>query len=94
MSGADIANGEATTNLAGEGFALVAMSRPDGACAHCAVRRLPLRRRIWRLTLDGAFYGDYRSERHALEGAEVAALTLRHAGRSVRIVTMSGEALN
>jgi hypothetical protein len=51
-----------------------------------SVIQITLRRRIWRLTLDGAFYGDYRSERHALESAEAAAVTMRQAGRSVKII--------
>jgi hypothetical protein len=44
-------------------------------------------RRIWRVTLDGVFYGDYRSLRIANESAESAAEFLRVGGRSVQIVT-------
>jgi hypothetical protein len=47
---------------------------------------ITLKRRIWRITLDGAFYGDYRTERHAAESAEAAALLLRGEGRRVNIV--------
>ena len=43
-------------------------------------------RRIWRVTLDGAFYGDYRSRRHATDSADAAATALRGQGRVVNIV--------
>jgi hypothetical protein len=46
-------------------------------------------RRIWRITLDGAFYGDYRSKRHAVESADAAALALRSKGRTVNVVATS-----
>lgn len=58
-----------------------------------SIIQITLRRRIWRLTLDGVFYGDYRSERHALESAEAAAVTMRQAGRPVKIITTSGQTL-
>jgi len=45
------------------------------------------RRSIWRLTLDGVFYGDYRSRRHATDSADAAARGLRATGRAVTIVT-------
>lgn len=61
--------------------------------APSSIIQITLRRRIWRLTLDGVFYGDYRSERHALESAEAAAVMMRQAGRSVKIVTISGQTL-
>lgn len=48
--------------------------------------QLTLKRRIWRLTLDGAFYGDYRTRSHASESAEAAATALRQQGRVVTIV--------
>jgi hypothetical protein len=48
--------------------------------------RITLSRRIWRVTLDGAFYGDYRSRRHATESAGAAAEALRGQGRIVTIV--------
>lgn len=43
-------------------------------------------RRIWRVTLDGVFYGDYRSRRHATDSADAAAMALRSKGRIVNIV--------
>lgn len=49
--------------------------------------QLTLKRRIWRLTLDGAFYGDYRTRSHASESAEAAATALRQQGRVVTIIT-------
>jgi hypothetical protein len=48
--------------------------------------QLTLKRRIWRITLDGAFYGDYRTRTHANESAEAAAAALRQQGRVVTIV--------
>jgi hypothetical protein len=48
---------------------------------------ITLKRRIWRITLDGVFYGDYRTARHATESAEAAAAALRHQGRRVNVVT-------
>jgi hypothetical protein len=47
---------------------------------------ITLSRRIWRITLDGAFYGDYRSHRHATDSAEAAAVALRSGGRVVTII--------
>jgi hypothetical protein len=47
---------------------------------------ITLNRRIWRITLDGVFYGDYRSQRHAAESADAAATALRGKGRTVNIV--------
>jgi hypothetical protein len=48
--------------------------------------RITLKRRIWRVTLDDVFYGDYRSQRHATESAEAAAAKLRTQGRRVTIL--------
>ena len=48
---------------------------------------ITLNRRIWRITLDGAFYGDYRTERHANDSAVAAATALRGKGRTVNVVT-------
>lgn len=56
------------------------MSAPDSTLL------IALNRRIWRITLDGAFYGDYRSERHAKESADAAAVALRGQGRKVHVV--------
>lgn len=47
---------------------------------------ITFRRGIWHVTLDGAFYGDYRSRNHATESADAAAATLRSQGRAVTIV--------
>ncbi|MBL8537021.1 MAG: hypothetical protein JNM59_06420 [Hyphomonadaceae bacterium] len=55
-----------------------------------AIVQVVLRRRIWRVTIDGAFCGDYRSERHAAESAEAAASTLRAQGRTVQILATDG----
>jgi hypothetical protein len=47
---------------------------------------IKLSRRIWRVTFDSAFYGDYRTRRHADDSAEAAAAALRTQGRTVKIV--------
>ena len=47
---------------------------------------ITLKHRIWRITLDGAFYGDYRTRRHATDSADAAAAALRTQGRVVTIV--------
>lgn len=47
--------------------------------------RTTLSRRIWRVTLDDVFYGDYRSQRHAVESAEAAARALRAEGRVANV---------
>jgi hypothetical protein len=47
---------------------------------------------VWRATLDGRFFGDYRSNRLAIEGVEEAALALRSDGRTVRIVRAGAKA--
>lgn len=48
--------------------------------------RIIVRHSIWRVTLDGAFYADYRSLDDATDGAEVVAAGLRAEGRTVTIV--------
>jgi hypothetical protein len=47
---------------------------------------ITFKRGIWRITLDGAFYGDYRSQRHAVDSANAAATALRAKGRTINIV--------
>ncbi len=56
-----------------------------------SVFEIKLSRRIWRVTLDGAFYGDYRTRRHADESAEAAAAALHKQGRTVKIVAPTEE---
>jgi hypothetical protein len=51
-----------------------------------SILRIMLKRRIWRVTIDDTFYGDYRTHRHASESAEAAAAALRTQGRRVTIV--------
>lgn len=53
---------------------------------------IKLARRIWRVTLDGVFFGDYRTRRHADESAEAAAASLRKAGRTVKVIAPPGSA--
>lgn len=45
---------------------------------------LSLRHRIWRVTFDGAFFGDYRSERDAMAGIADAQKNLASVARIVR----------
>lgn len=47
---------------------------------------ITLKHSIWRITIDGAFYGDYRTRRHATDSADAAAEALRTQGRVVNIV--------
>lgn len=42
-----------------------------------------LRHRIWRVTFDGLFFGDYRSKRQALDGIEQAQRKLASVARIV-----------
>jgi hypothetical protein len=44
---------------------------------------LTLRHGIWRVTFDGVFYGDYRSERQALDGIAEAQAKLATVARVV-----------
>jgi hypothetical protein len=54
--------------------------------APLSILRITFRRRIFRITLDDVFYGDYRTHRHAAESAEAAAAALRTQGRRVTIL--------
>ena len=63
--------------------------------------QIALRHGIWRVTLDGAFFGDYRSKTHAIEGLDDAAaiegVEIFHAGTKAeggRIVANGGRVLN
>lgn len=51
-----------------------------------ATFRISTRHSIWRVTLDDAFYGDYRTLGHATDGADAGAASLRALGRKVTIV--------
>jgi hypothetical protein len=70
------------------------MQSPDSgaepvAPAKVSVFHIQLRSGIWGVKLDGKFYGDYRAMNLAMEGVEEKARSLRAAGRSVHIVTLS-----
>jgi hypothetical protein len=45
---------------------------------------------IWRVTLDGVFFGDYRSQANALDGLGDAQRALAAAGRVVNVVAPEG----
>lgn len=47
---------------------------------------LTFRHRIWRVTLDGEFFGDYRSKDQALQGVDDASHALGTVGRTVKVV--------
>lgn len=46
---------------------------------------------IWAVKLDAKFYGDYRALRLAMEGIDEKARSLRAAGRTVQIITLSAD---
>jgi hypothetical protein len=46
--------------------------RLDGVTQQDTVFRVTFSRLIWRVTLDGAFFGDYRSKQNALKSIEEA----------------------
>lgn len=52
--------------------------------------QIALRHGIWRVTLDGAFFGDYRSKAHAIAGLEDARRALIAAGRVLNVVSEAG----
>jgi hypothetical protein len=49
------------------------------------------RRRIWRVTLNDVFFGDYRSKRNAVESVEEASRKLSAAGKISTILVAAGE---
>lgn len=51
-----------------------------------SVLKITFRHGIWRVWLDGAFYGDYRSKSLAVEGAEEKKRILARDGRPSDIV--------
>jgi len=53
--------------------------------------RVQLQNGVWRVTLDGRFFGDYRSKLHALEGVAVARRALEASGRTVGVVVVPAE---
>lgn len=55
-----------------------------------SIFRIQLRSGIWGATLDGDFYGDYRTLSLARESVDEKARAIQAAGRSVHIVTLSG----
>ncbi len=65
-------------------------SGPDtGTSPETSVFHIQLRSGIWSVKLDGQFYGDYRAMDLAMESVEEKAHSLRAAGRSIHIVTLS-----
>ncbi len=61
--------------------------RRSAVNAPSSIFHITVRHSIWRVTLDGVFYGDYRSLGQAADSADVAAAALRAQGRTVKIVT-------
>lgn len=60
--------------------------RPDPARAVFVIQA---RSGVWNVKLDGKFYGDYRREDHAVQGAAEKADVLRSSGIAVEIVKLS-----
>ncbi len=56
------------------------MTRPDSVFVVSFIRM------IWRVTLDGVFFGDYRSKQNALKGVEDAREALETKGRGSKVV--------
>jgi hypothetical protein len=54
-----------------------------------SVFKIQLRSGIWGVKLDGRFFGDYRTVSLAMESVEEKVRTLRTAGRSILILTLS-----
>lgn len=52
----------------------------------CSIFRITLRHGIWRVTLDGRFFGDYRSKADAIESVEEARSALAAGGRMTSII--------
>lgn len=57
-----------------------------------SIFHLKLRHEIWHVLLDGAFFGDYRSKRLAIEGVDEARRALEGSGRTVNVVMAPEEA--
>jgi hypothetical protein len=60
--------------------------RPDPARAVFVIQA---RSGVWNVKLDGKFYGDYRRQDHAAQGAAEKADVLRSSGIAVEIVKLS-----
>jgi hypothetical protein len=54
-----------------------------------AVFHVKPRAGVWSVSLDGAFYGDYRAKDWAIEGAEAKAWELRAKGFTVQVLILS-----
>jgi hypothetical protein len=52
--------------------------------------QITLRHGIWRIWLDGKFFGDYRSLSEAVDGAEAAQRAMAAQGTIVDIVVRAG----
>jgi hypothetical protein len=55
--------------------------------------QITLRHGIWRIWLDGEFFGDYRSRRQAVEAAEAAQRAMAGHGRVSDIVVTPDKSL-
>jgi len=50
-----------------------------------SILQITLRHGIWRIRLDGEFFGDYRSKSHALEAANTAQRAMAETGRIAEV---------
>lgn len=51
-----------------------------------SILQITLRHGIWRIWLDGRFFGDYRSRRQAVESAEAAQRAMAALGKRADVV--------
>jgi hypothetical protein len=51
-----------------------------------SILQITLRHGIWRIWLDGKFFGDYRSKSQALEAAEAAQGAMAGVGRIAEVI--------
>jgi hypothetical protein len=66
-----------------------AFRRPVTIAQSGAVLHVKLRAGVWSVSLDGAFYGDYRAKDWAVEAAKAKAHALRGQGLTVRVLILS-----
>lgn len=56
-----------------------------------SIFQITLRHAIWRVTMDGRFFGDYRSRSQALAGVAEARVALDATGRTVSVIMGNDE---
>jgi hypothetical protein len=56
--------------------------------------QITLQHGVWRVTLDGRFFGDYRSKSQAIESAEEARRAMAISGRITNVVVAAEQPQN